>query len=348
MKRSRVELACGLIVIVIAFSLALSGFLITSGQYIPHTNDYSIYELAVHPPISDYVYPLANYSLVRNDNTIELFDRVGIANFESGIEFYEGVTNVSHRDEFGLLEIHETPSTVVEFEAFQNNSMRFQLADETGAIRKGDAVIVGSQDASGEFVMLGAATATINDGEVLFDIPSGSGIIFRTDPGNDYAVGSAVADGRVAAEMYLTDAGWTIGEDVVSFHDVELYTVSASEEVVEVQAIGNAAGKAVVIHVGQPYLDYASSDDIIVHLDGEEITLGMGMTETLTEAGEEAVYYTQKTDTGFDIIVYIPQYSDNVITIASAGADIGVDGLATLLAAIGIVGVAVVALIKID
>ncbi len=348
MRKPRVEIACGLIVILIAFSFALSGFIITKGQYVPRTNDYSIYELSIHPPSSDYVYPLANYSLVRNENVIGLFDRVGVAEFESGIEFYEGVTNLSHKDKFGLLEIHETPSTVVEFEAFQNNSMKFQLAEDTGALRKGDAIIVGSQDASGEFVMLGAATATINEGEVLFDIPAGSGIIFRTDPGNDYAIGSAVANGQVAAEMYLTDAGWTIGEDVVSFHDIELYTVTASEEIVEVQAIGNAAGKAVVIHVSQPYLDYSSSEDIVVHLDGQEIILGLGMTETLTETGEEAVYYTQKTDTGFDIIVYIPQYSDTVITITSAEADIGVDGLATLLAAIGIVGVAVVALIKID
>ncbi|MCK5398118.1 MAG: hypothetical protein KAJ33_07715, partial [Thermoplasmata archaeon] len=197
MRKSRVELTCGLIVIIIAFTLALSGFVITRAQYTPHTNDYSVYELSIHPPTGDYYYPLANYSIVRNENTIDLFDRVGIADFESGIEFYEGVTNISHKDEFGLLEIHETPSTVVEFEAFQDNGMRFQLADDTGAIRIGDAIIVGSQDASGEFVMLGAATATIGDGEVLFNIPAGSGVIFRTDPSNDYAIGSAVADGRV-------------------------------------------------------------------------------------------------------------------------------------------------------
>ena len=320
----------------------------TSGQYMPRTSDYSNYEIAVHPPVSDYVYPLANYSLVRSGTVIELFDRVGVADFEPGIEFYEGVTNISHTDSFGYFEIHETPSTVVEFEAYQDNSMKFELAEGTGAIRSGDAILVGSQDASGEFIMMGAATATIGQGEVLFDVPTGSRVIFRADPSHDYAVGSAVASGHVAAEMYLTDAGWTIGEDVVSFDDVELYAVTASEEVVQIQAVGNAYNKAIVLHIDQPYLDYDSVDDIVVHLDGQEITLGMGMAETLTESGEEAVYFASKTDAGFDIVVYIPEYSDSVITIASVETDIGIDGFATLLAAIGIVGVAVVALIKND
>ena len=263
MNKSRVEITCGLVVILIAFSLGLSALMFTSGQYVPRTSDYSDYEIAVHPPSSDYVYPLANYSLVRSGTVIELFDRVGIANFESGIEFYDaapitGGSNMSHTDQFGHLNIHETPSTVVEFEAYSNNGMRFELADGTGAIVSGDAIIVGRQDASGEFIMLGAATATIGEGEVLFDIPSGSKIIFRTDQSQDYAIGGAVAGGHVAAEMYLTDAGWTIGEDVVSFDDVELYTVSASEEVVQVQAIGSAYNKAIVLHVDQPYLDYNS------------------------------------------------------------------------------------------
>ncbi len=348
MRKSRVELTCGLVVIIIALSLGLSAFMFTSGQYVPRTNDYSDYEIAVHPPISDYVYPLANYSLVRSGTVIELFDRVGVEDFESGIEFYEGIRSISHTDSFGYFEIHETPSTVVEFEAYQDNSMRFELAEGTGAIRSGDAIIVGSQDASGEFVMIGATTATIGQGEVLFDIPTGSKIIFRADQDQDYAIGGAVAGGHVAAEMYLTDAGGVIGEDVVSFDQVELYTVTAGIEVVQVQAVGTAINKAIALHIDQPYLDYDSVDDIVVHLDGQEIILGMGMAETLTESGEEAVYYASQTDAGFDIVVYIPEYSDSVITIANVETDIGIDGFATLLAAIGIVGVAVVALIKTD
>ncbi len=349
MRKSRVESACGLVVILIALSVAVSGLFLTSGEYVPVVNDYSSYEINSQPPISDFIYPLANYSLVRSGTVIDLFERIGLQYFESGLEFNEGPNNLSHKDAYGFLEIHETPSTVVEYKSYQENGMRFQLAPDTGAIRKGKAIIVGSQDASGEFVMRGNSTAMLGDGEVTFMIPAGAGIIFRADPVNDFAIGSAVADGRVAAEMYLSQgSGWTYGEDIVEFDDVQLSTLAASEEVVDILVSGSAYKKAVVIHVAQPYLDYSSSDDIMVHLDGQEIDMGQGMTETLTDSGDEPVYYTQKTDSGFDIIVYIPEYSDSVITIVSAEADIGVDGLATLLAAIGIVGVAVVALIKID
>ena len=227
--------------------------------------------------------------------------------------------------------------------------MIFDLAEGTGAIRSGDAIIVGSPEASGEFVMQGATTATLGNDNVQFEIPSGSGIIFRADPSQDFAVGSAITNGLVAAEMYLTDAGWTIGEDVVSFDNLELYTVTASKKEVSVQAIGTNAGKAVVIHVSQPFLDdYATAEDLVVQLDGNELPLGMGMTETLTGGGNDAIYFASKTNTGFDVIVYVPQFSDNIITITNVETNIGVDGLATLLAAIGIVGVAVVALIKTD
>ncbi|MDO9537817.1 MAG: hypothetical protein Q7J68_05825, partial [Thermoplasmata archaeon] len=213
-------------------------------------------------------------------------------------------------------------------------------------IKKGASVIVGSEDAGGVFVMLDGATATINGQDVLFTMPVDSKVVFRTDTSQDNVIGSAIAEDRVAAEMYLLDAGWTIGEDVVSFDDTGMYTIAASEDVVEVQVTGNSVEKAVVIHVAETYLTYNSADDIMLKLDGEKINLGAGMSETLWNTGEKASYFATRTADGFDVVVYIPQNADSVITISGAEQDFGVDGLVTLLAAIGIVGVAVVALIK--
>jgi hypothetical protein len=195
-------------------------------------------------------------------------------------------------------------------------------------------------------VMLGGATSTINGQEVQFNTPANSKVIFRTDTSQDNVIGSAVAEDRIAAEMYLLDAGWTIGEDVVSFDNTQMYTVAASEDVVEVQVTGDSLGKAVVIHVTEPYLAYGSVEDISVKLDGESVVLGAGMSETLWAVGEESTYFATKTADGFDIVVYMPQNSDSVISITAAETPLGVDGMVTLLAAIGIVGVAVVALIK--
>ncbi|MBA3044658.1 MAG: hypothetical protein KKH41_01875 [Candidatus Thermoplasmatota archaeon] len=347
MKKSRVEIKCGIFATIIVIAAVFSVMLLTgTGQYVPRTSDYSAYELAVNPPMPDFSYPLANYSLVRGGMTFDIFERIGIENYESGIEFYEGLTNMTHRDRYGRLDIHETPTTVIQYHALEQNTLKFELAQGTGAIKRGNSIIVGSEDVSGIFVMLDGSTANIAGQEVLFSLPSGSGVVFRTDTGIDSPVGTAVAEGRVSAEMYLLDAGWTVGEDVVSYGDTWLYAVTASEEIVEVQVTGNATGKSVVIHVTEPYLKYVSADDMTVKLDGVDLKSGLGMAETLWDTGEEASYFAVKTANGYDVIVYIPENSDSVITITTADANFGVDGLITLLAAIGIVGVAVVALIK--
>jgi len=350
MRKTRRRLARGFVAIITLVSLAVSVIILTgSGQYVPRINEYSSYEIAVHPPSADYIYPLANYSLVRGSETVGLFSRVGFQHFESGIEF-EGVTTISHTDQYGVLHIHEMPSTVIEYSALDANSMKFELTGGTGAIKKGSAVMVGSEDASGVMVMAGGATASITNQDVVFAMPAGSTVIFRADTPLDPAVGSAVADGLVSAEMYILNSGgeWEVGWDTVSFDSTDMWTVAASEEKVDVQVLGDSAQKAVVLHVSDSYLDYGSVDDLRVTLDGEKVSLGAGMSETLWGTGDEASYFASKTDQGYDVVVYIPQNADSVISIAGPEPELGVDGLVTLLAAIGIVGVAVVALIKTD
>ncbi|MFO7618967.1 MAG: hypothetical protein R6W91_04860 [Thermoplasmata archaeon] len=350
MRKSRVEISCGFFAIIIVISAFLSCSLLGgTGQYVPRANDYSTYDFAVNPPTAlDFVYPLANYSLVRGGSSIGLFERIGLAHFESGIEFYEGLTNITHNDKYGRLDVHETPTTVIQYRAAEPNAIKFHLAAGTGAIRRGGSVVVGSEDASGLFVMLGESSAAISGQEVQFNIPAGSGVIYRGDTGLDSPIGGAVAEGRVSAEMYLLDVGGYVSEDVVPYDDAWLYAVTASKELVEVQVAGEFTGKAVVIHVTEPYLKYMSAEDLMVKLDGDNVKMGAGMAETLWETGQESKYFAVKTAEGFDIVVYMPENMDSVITVTTAETDFGVDGLITLLAAIGIVAVAVVALIKTD
>ncbi len=348
MRKTRVELTSGLVAMIILVAVTVSLLVLSgTGQYVPISNEYSSYELAVNPPSADFVYPLANYSLVRGLDTSDLFSRVGLQDFESGIEF-TGDVKKTHADQYGDLNIHEIPSTVIEYNAEATNYMKFELAIGTGAIKKGSAVIVGSEDAGGVFVMSGGATVTISGQDVVFMMPPGSTVIFRADTLQEQAIGSAVAEGLVSAEMYLLKPGWTVGEDVVAYDGTDIYTVAASEEIVDVQVMGTSSQKSVVVHVANSYLDYDSADDLRVTLDGKKVAMGAGMTETLWGGGEEPSYFASKTAEGYDVVVYIPQNADSVISISGPEAELGVDGLVTLLAAIGIVGVAVVALIKND
>lgn len=338
---------------IFSFALVLSG-LFGNGlaQYIPRDNDYSTYEYSVNPILeNNYYYPLANYVVDRNGNLVSVFERIGVAEFESGVfdDNPTGIIGISHEDSFCNLAVHETLTTIVEFQANQDNSLMFELSAGTGAIWSGDALNIGNEDMSGVFVFQGEVAASINGDNVIFDVPADARVIFRADPSWDKTVGSAVAGGRVATEMYLTAVGDIVAEDAVAFDDVEIYALTASDREVEVIVSGElSTGKAIVIHVDDNYLDYDSAEDIAVQLDDRKVKLGKGMSETLWETGEKARYFAEKTANGFDVIVYIPQYSDQVLTIGSAERELGIDGLATLLAAIGIVGVAVLALIRKD
>jgi hypothetical protein len=354
MKDRKVALVCMLASIAVSLALVFSVlFSSTSAQYVPYTSEYSTYELNVDPPVGNggqiqYYYPLANFSLLRGDASVGVFERLGMENFEPGIEYQETSTMVTHTDNYSYLAVHKTLTTAVEVSAVQSNALKFELEAGTGAIRDGDAILVGSEDASGMFVFSGEVTAAVDNANVLFDMPAGSKVIFRADPSPDKTIGSAIAGGKVAGEFYLSDTGWGIVEDSVGFEDVGMSTLAASEELVQVEILGSLqAGKALVFHVADPYLSYGAPEDINVQLDGEAVKEGKGMSETLWE-NTEARYFAVKTQGGFDIVVYVPQISDNIITIKSAESDLGIDGMATLLAAIGIVGVAVLALIKKD
>lgn len=340
---------CAIAAAIISFALVSSGLFGVSAAPVPRESAYSTYDYDSDPIMqNDYYHPLANYAVVRNGNQVGIFESMGVAEFEGGIDFQFTSTMITHEDSYSYLAVHETQTTVVEFEAKEDNSLKFDLGADTGAIRSGNSIIIGNEDAGGVFVFPATVTPAIAGQEVTFDVPADSKVTFRADPSPDKTIGTAVAGERVAAEMYLGSQGDYLVEDVVSFDDVEMSTLAPSSKIVDVLLSGNAVRKSVILHIDDVYLHYDSAEDIAVSLDDEKVKQGEGMSETFWETSDEARYFALKTDNGFDVVVYIPQYQDYVITIASAERELGIDGMATMLAAIGIVGVAVLALLRKD
>ncbi|KYK26426.1 MAG: hypothetical protein AYK23_03030 [Candidatus Proteinoplasmatales archaeon SG8-5] len=319
------------------------------GAPVPRESAYSSYVYDANPALqNNYYYPLADYAVVRNGNPVSVFTSIGVAEFAAGNDFLIDDTMITHEDAYSYLAVHETMTTVVEFEAKADNSIKFDLGGDTGAIRSGNAILIGGEDASGVFVFPPDVETAINGQEVVFDVPADSVVIFRADPTPDKTVGSAVAGERIAAEMYLGSQGDYLVEDVVAFDNVDMSALAASDKQVDVLLSGSAAGKAVMLHIDGVYLDYGSAEDITVMLDDERLREADDFSEVFWETGDVPRYIAVKTDSGFDVAVYIPQYQDYVINIGSAERDLGIDGMATMLAAIGIVGVAVLALIRKD
>ncbi|MCK4756962.1 MAG: hypothetical protein KAS67_00760, partial [Thermoplasmata archaeon] len=311
----------------------------------PRSNKYSYYEVAVNPPDGQTLYPVINYSVSRNSAFVALFDEIGLANFGTGLDFEENYTTYTHRDQYGSLIIHEAPTTAIEFNAEVDNSLEITLSRDTGALKSGNAVIVGNEDVSGTFILQGDASATILGRSLTFEVGEGGRVIFRANPEGEAAIGQAISEGVVGAEMFISDDGYNLLEDIVVFDELTLQTIAADPEI-DLKISGDlAGGKVVVVHVDKEILKFDSPDDIGVKIDDQYIEKGAGLSETLYEDGADHVYFITENEFGYDVVIYLSHFSEHMITIGSAEQEIGIDGYATFLSALAMVGIAAVALI---
>jgi len=312
---------------------------------VPRSNRYSYYEVAVDPPNGDVMFPVINYSVSRNSAFVSLFDEIGLASFGSGIEYDENYTTFTHTDEYGSLIIHETPTAAIEFDAREENSLVLTLSRETGALKSGQAVLVGNEEVSGTFIMQGDVSASIIARTLTFTIRDSGRVIFRASPEGETAIPQAISEGRIGGEMFISDDGYNLLEDVVAFEDITMQTIAAEPEI-DLKVSGNLdKGSVVIIHVDKEILKFDSIEDMGIKVDGKYIQRGEGLSETLYEDGDGHIYFITENEFGYDVVIYLSHFLDHMITIGSAEQEIGIDGYATFLSAIAMVGIAAVALI---
>ncbi len=325
--------------------LLFSSGIIGQEEYMPRTNDYSYYEVAVDPPDGQIYYPIINYSVSRNSDFVSLFDEIGLENFGTTPDYLENFTTYSHDDEYGSLVIHESPTTAIEFDSESENSLEFTLSRETGALKSGNSIIVGNEDVSGTFIMQGDARANILGRTITFTLGDGGRVIFRASPDGEAVIGEAISDGKIGGEIFISSENGYLLEDIVTFEDLKMQTIAADPEV-DLKVSGDLdAGSVIVIHVDKDILGFDSIEDMGVQVDGEYISQGNGLSETLYEGGDGHVYFITENEYGYDVVIYLSHFSDHMITIGSAEQSIGIDGYATFLSALAMVGIAAVALI---
>ncbi len=337
----------GIVSLLIISSLLLlsSSVIIGQEEYVPRSNDYSYYEVAVDPPDGQIAYPVINYSVSRNSAFVSLFDEIGMDNFGAGQDYIENYTTYSHEDEYGSLVIHESPTTAIEFDSDVENSLYFTLSRETGALKSGNSVLVGNEDVSGTFIMQGDARANILGRTLTFTLGDGGRVIFRASPEGEAVIGEAISDGKVGGEIFISDDGYSLLEDIVAFDGLTMQTIAADPEI-DLKVAGELeGGSVIVVHVDKEILKFDSIEDMGVQVDGIYIKQGNGLSETLYEDGDGHVYFITENEYGYDVVIYLSHFSDHMITIGSAEQSIGIDGYATFLSALAMVGIAAVALI---
>lgn len=341
-----------IVVIIVLSSIIFYFGECTTGQddYEPYTSQFSMYEMTVYPPIyngqgSEYSYPVINYMVSRDSTFVKLFEEIGIRNFESGIENQNAPTTVSHTDEYCSFIIHETPTTVIEFTAIQENSLKFILPEGTNALKTGSSVLIGNEQASGTFLIKGDVLVNIDGNNLVFDAPEGSSVIFRGNPQGEQVIGEAMSNNIIGGELFITNDGYQLVEDIVLFDDLTLSTISPAKDLIDLEIRGNLDyPKTVIAHVDREMLSFNTPEEIGIQIDGVYIERGEGLSETIFAQDENLKYYVTENSNGFDIIIYFPQISDHKITISGVEQPPGWDGFATLLSAVAIVGIAAAAL----
>lgn len=330
-------------------ALVLSGLMLYSSmgqaEYQKFVGDYSSYEYTAYPE-PWFPYPVINYSVSRSSSFVRLFDEIAIDDFASGIPYQNTSTTKSHTDDFGQLVIHETPASAFEFRALADNSVSLFLSDDTGALRSGRSVVIGNENAKGYVISRGDVNVTIGSDEVTFDVAAGASIIFRADPEGEQVIGEATSNGRVGGEMYITTKGGLLVEDIVLYDKLDMQTVAPGNREIDLAVSGESIGAtSIVIHVDRDMLAYDSPEDIGILMDETYIERGTGLSETLYSEAEAARYYVSEAGDGYDVVIYFPDIQTHKITIGSVQEDIGIDGFATFLSAVAIVGIAAAALV---
>ena len=167
---------------VLAIILVASGMFFAQGAPVLRESIYLSYQYDNDPgQLGNYYLPLTDVSVVRDGNPVSIFTSIGVENYETdqGFQFPDSKTVGIHEDPYGYLAIHETMTSVVEFEAKADNSVRFHLGGDIGAIRSGNAILIGSEDASGVFVFPPAVDPSIMGQDIIFDVPADSKVTFR-------------------------------------------------------------------------------------------------------------------------------------------------------------------------
>ena len=124
--------------------------------------------------------------------------------------------------------------------------------------------------------------------------------------------------GFVGAEMTITRTGGRTGSDIVTYlagMELEMGTVSNGR--MDITIRGNfSTGKVFVLNIDETVLDVSSFDDMVFKLDGEVIEVS-NIHLVLSESGDEAKYCLTVGNDGLRALIYIPHFSEHVVTIES-------------------------------
>ncbi len=224
------------------------------------------------------------------------------------------------RSSFGIsasaynLTVSDFSSPSIVYRSMVDSSLKIEVGHGV-AIEKSDSGITLEKDGiSGEITAGGEITLT--GGNIEVSLKGGDVLLIRfsfslegsEDDSDELhcALSNAVSLHRLGAEGYLKGKEFSS----VSYNNLSIRPVELEDDRVVLSVASNdSSGKSLFLH-----LSSANFTNISVLLDGVPVREG-SYYDALFSTGSEALWNCTKTGDGLGIAVYIPHFSDRVLTI---------------------------------
>jgi len=134
----------------------------------------------------------------------------------------------------------------------------------------------------------------------------------------DDHIEAGIGEGSIGAEMTISKEGREAAANTITYLTgmvLEMEKVSAQR--VDITVSGDfSEGKIMVLNIDDTVMDISNVDDLVFRFDGEVMELS-NINLMLTEKGDKALYCLTVGNDGLRVLIYIPHFSEHVITIES-------------------------------
>jgi len=226
-----------------------------------------------------------------------------------------GAQVAAHDTERGHLTIHATE---------QRTLVQINMSDPVGTTPEGSVIVVGGATQVGSVFVVGEGNLSITEeGNIVADLPRGSGLVFRSNGDNrttqDQATERLIERGSAAGEVYVSQRNGEVVADTVQYDtDISVEVAQYEDGFVEVGVNRTTEqGTIVIMEVSKKLIE--DPGDTAVRVSGTKATRVDTHAELRRSLGKgEPTYKVSRATTGqanAAILVAIDSFSGQTVII---------------------------------
>ena len=240
---------------------------------------------------------------------------MGIVNILMEASDPDGLDDIEHAQ----VRIDEHEWHLTRFEAVRGDVSLWSFRWDTSAVRDGEHAIWARAFDGEDHSMVDMKEILVlqDDGEHQRD-ERHSRIDESWEDIYDDHIQTGIGEGSIGAEMTISKEGREAAADTITYlTGMELEMEKVSAQRVDITIRGDfSEGKIMVLNIDDTVIDISNVDDLVFKFDGEVMELS-NINLMLTEKGDEALYCLTVGNDGLRVLIYIPHFSEHVITIES-------------------------------